>query len=67
MQGKRDLFGVVIAFRYLLPRESFLVFKRRIISLIEHYMKNSQRISEQELLNAMGFPENWKRITRYQI
>lgn len=67
VQGKRDLFSVVISFRYLLPRDSFLTFKRKLIVLFERYLHCSQRISEQELLKEMGFPENWKNITRYRI
>jgi abortive infection bacteriophage resistance protein len=65
--GKKDLFAVVIAFRYLLPKEDFLSFKRELVRQIEAYQKKSQRISEKQLLHAMGFPENWKTITRYKI
>lgn len=66
-QGKKDLFGVVIAFRYLLPKDSFLQFKRMLVLLIDKYVRNNSRITESELLEQMGFPENWKSITRYQI
>lgn len=38
--GKRDLFAVVIAFRYLLSPKDFLVFKRILIRHIEHYRLN---------------------------
>lgn len=65
--GKRDLFCVVIAFRYLLPKRDFLVFKRQLVIQIEKYLKGSQRISESLLLDMMGFPKNWKAITRYKI
>lgn len=65
--GKRDLFGVVIAFRYLLTKQDFLDFKRKLSRLIENYMKKSSRLSEQQLLLEMGFPENWKMITKYRI
>ncbi len=66
-QGKKDLFGVVIAFRYLLPTDSFLQFKRNLVLLIDKYVRNSSRITETELLEQMGFPENWKLITRYRM
>ena len=65
--GKNDLFAVVIAFRYLLPKEEFLVFKRALTSQIDKFLSSTSHVSEEELLNAMGFPENWKKITLYRI
>ena len=65
--GKKDLFGVVIAFRYLLPSEDFRTFKAKLDKLIKRYLRKSNRISEAELLREMGFPPNWKKITRYRI
>jgi abortive infection bacteriophage resistance protein len=67
VSGKKDLFAVVIAFRYLLSKADFLGFKSELVKQIENYLKKSQRISEEQLLGAMGFPENWKTITRYKI
>ena len=67
LSGKRDLFGLVIAFRYLLPKQDFLEFKRELIGIINKYIKNSGQISESSLLDIMGFPANWKDITRYRI
>lgn len=65
--GKRDLFSLVIAFRYLLPKEDFLIFKKTLVNIIAKYLKNSNRLGETELLKYMGFPMNWKSITRYKI
>ena len=65
--GKRDLFGLTIAFRYLLPRQSFIEFKRSLIKSITHYHKQSSRIGRDSLLAMMGFPANWESITLYQI
>ncbi len=65
--GKKDLFSIVITFRYLLPKQDFLIFKRKLSRLIEKYLKQSNRISEPQLLDFMGFPLNWKTITRYKI
>ena len=67
LSGKRDLFGLVIAFRYLLPKQDFLEFKRALIGIINKYIKNSGQISESSLLDIMGFSANWKDITRYRI
>lgn len=65
--GKNDLFAVVIAFRYLLPKEEFLAFKRVLTSQIDKFLSSTSHVSEEELLNAMGFPENWKKITLYRV
>jgi abortive infection bacteriophage resistance protein len=65
IQGKSDLFSVVISLRYLLLGEDFLQFKKELVARIETFKKNSGAIQEAELLSAMGFSENWKRITAY--
>lgn len=65
--GKNDLFAVVIAFRYLLPKQEFLVFKRALTTQIDNFLKSTTHISEEELLHAMGFPANWKKINLYRI
>lgn len=65
--GKNDLFAVVIAFRYLLPNEDFLVFKKKLTSELYTINQKLQHITESELMEHMGFPKNWKTITRYPI
>ncbi|XBX03587.1 Abi family protein [Enterocloster clostridioformis] len=65
--GKQDLFAVVIAFRYLLPKEDFMDFKRKLTAEITKATKNLVHITETELLEHMGFPYNWKNISRYSI
>lgn len=67
LYGKNDLFAVVIAFRYLLPKEDFLEFKRKLTLEISRANKNLVHITENELLEHMGFPQNWRNITRYQL
>ena len=66
-KGKQDLFAVVIAFRYILPGKDFLEFKRKLIKEIDRVNREVDHISEVELLNKMGFPKNWKNITRYHL
>ena len=66
-KGKQDLFAVVIAFRYLLPGKDFLEFKRKLIKEIDRVNREVEHISETELLNKMGFSENWKSITKYHL
>ena len=67
LNGKNDLFAVVIAFRYLLPLKDFLTFKRRLIRLIDNTSGKLIHIDNKELLKQMGFPPNWKNITRYRL
>lgn len=64
--GKRDYFSVVIAFRYLLPHTEFLAFKRNLTNLIDKLCVKTQKITETNLRDTMGLPENWKKITRYK-
>lgn len=63
-KGKQDLFAVVIAFKYLLPDKDFLEFEKRLIQEIDQVSKNVRHITQDELLGKMGFPENWKNISR---
>ena len=64
--GKRDLFAVVIAFRYLLPNEDFKRFKASLTSVIQHYLKSSGAMIDVTLYQYMGFPSNWSKITAYK-
>ena len=65
--GKRDLFAVVIAFCYLLPRDSFLAFKRLLKRLLSSYNKEDAAVDRDKLMSFMGFPKNWESITRYRL
>jgi abortive infection bacteriophage resistance protein len=65
--GKQDLFAVVIIFKYLLPKQDFLNFKRRLTQEIRKVTQKLNHITESELLEHMGFPTNWRSISRYHI
>lgn len=65
-QGKNDLFAVVIALRYLLPKDRFLGFKKELARLIEGYLAKSDAIERTDILMAMGFPCTWEKISRYK-
>ena len=67
VQGKHDLFAVVIALRYLLPSPEFLAFKRGLSRLIDGFVARNAIIDEARLLDLMGFPANWKSMTRYKL
>lgn len=64
--GKNDLFAIVIALRYLLSDDWYKEFMKELKSLIDRYLKKHDSISEQELYEKMGFPTNWRMITRYR-
>ena len=63
---KNDLFSIVISLRYLLDDCWYKEFVKELKHLIERYLKKHTSISEKELYDVMGFPENWKKITRYK-
>lgn len=65
--GKVDVFSVVIALRYLLPNDEFKSFKAKVARCINDYLSSDESIGEERLLEAMGFPAEWKKITRYKI
>lgn len=64
--GKSDLCAVVISMRYLLPSDEFVKYKNELARLISKYISESP-ISEEEMLAEMGFPRNWKNITKFKI
>jgi len=65
--GKNDLFSLVIAFRYLLEKEEFILFKRMLNKEIVNFISKTTHISYNELLHEMGFPINWTKISAYKI
>ncbi len=65
--GKRDLFGLLITFRYLLPPPDFMEFKNSLAKAILYYQKQSHRISRDSLLVMMGFPSDWETIMCHPI
>lgn len=64
VHGKHDLFAVVIAFRYLLPADVFSDFKQELAKEIDRFSKKCASLSQSDLLSEMGFPSNWKNISR---
>ena len=65
--GKKDLFALVISFRYLLNNAVFLTFKYDLGKMISRFLVNQAAISEEEILTYMGFPSNWSEIARYRF
>ena len=67
LYGKHDLFAVVISFRYLLNKEDFTVFKKKLNFLIKLFARKTTPDKKNKLLHSMGLPENWMNISRYKI
>lgn len=65
--GKVDIFSVVITLRYLLSADEFKAFKSKLVKCVNGYLVSDESIGEERLLGAMGFPAEWKKITRYKI
>ena len=63
--GKRDLFALVIAFCYLLSDEDFKKFKKHLSQIFSDYFSKQHSLSQENIYTLMGFPSNWKNITRY--
>ena len=66
LNGKQDLFAVVIALRYLISTEDFKSFKSGLSKLINKVLKQCPHLTHTQLLKEMGFPENWEKILRYK-
>lgn len=64
--GKRDLFAVVIALKYLLSIENFYKFAQKLSKIIEQYLNSTSAISKTDLFEFMGFPLNWYEIADYK-
>ena len=62
--GKHDLFAVVIAFRYMLPWDTFIMFKKELSKLLDDFSSRCNSLPYSKLLDEMGFPPNWKNITK---
>lgn len=64
--GKQDLFAVVIALRYLIDSDEFKQFKSALAKLIKTVLMQCPHLTEEQLLDNMGFPTNWDKISRYR-
>jgi abortive infection bacteriophage resistance protein len=65
--GKHDLFAVLISLRYLLLSAQYKELIKAISTLISKFSTACSIIDEPQLLEMMGFPFNWKKITAYKL
>lgn len=64
--GKKDLFAVVIALRYLIDNQEFKQFKTELKHLIHSVLKNCPHVTQELLFSKMRFPQNWEKIICYK-
>ncbi len=57
----------VLTFGQLSKMFEFLQFKKQLIRLFNWYENHSENLNATQLLSYMGFPENWKNITRFRM
>ena len=56
----------IITFRYLLPKTDFLLFKKQLLHIFDRYEKQNSNLKLNDLFEYMGFPSNWKEITKFR-
>lgn len=62
VQGKNDLFSVVIIFKYLLSDEELSSFIESFDSVTNKLLSKTNIIQKSQILKLMGFPNNWQEI-----
>ena len=60
--SKNDLFNVLICFKYLSKYSDFMIFMDMLNYTIENTLKKLGESYMKQVLNEMGFPENWKDV-----
>lgn len=54
------MFAVMIIFKLLLPKNVFKILVKSVNHELDNLRMNLSVLSEQDVLNAMGFPLDWK-------
>ena len=67
LKCKTDLFAAIIVLRYLLSNNEFKYFFDKLTHQIDKLDKSLHSININDILNIMGFPENWKSINQPKI
>lgn len=60
IQGKTDLFAALIIFKFLLPKNLFKRLLKSINKEIEDLHTHMVVLSDDDVLNSMGFPSDWR-------
>ena len=64
LKGSKDLFAIVILFTQFLGKSEIKEFIKGLENEIESLSKNLITISVNDVLNNMGFPSNWKLVSK---
>ena len=62
IQGKNDLFALIIIMKYMLQYEEFKNMTLELENVIQTLNYNLQTIKIDDVLAKMGFPTNWKDL-----
>ena len=62
IQGKRDLFAVIIMLKRLLQKDRFAECMLEIDTILNRFDNNVETIKNDKLLSKMGFPKNYMDI-----
>ena len=60
--GKKDLFALIIIFKYMLTKEEFREMIREMSYEIDILDSKIEIVPTTRILNRIGFPTNWKKI-----
>ncbi len=60
--GKRDLFATMIALKLLLSKSDYRKFVKDIDIALKNLHSHTHVLTEQDILESMGFPTDWKNM-----
>ena len=63
LYGKNDFFAMLIIMKQLLSKEEFIDLAHEISYEIDALHGKIKSVNVDRILNRMGFPENWRKIT----
>ena len=66
IQGKNDLFALIIIMKQLLQYEDFKNMTLELENIIETLNYNLHTIKIEKVLNRMGFPLNWQDLANIE-
>lgn len=66
VKGKYDLFALIIIMKQLLRQEEFKNMTLEIDNVVETLNYNLNTIKIEDVLNRMGFPINWKDLSKIE-
>lgn len=62
IQGKKDLFGVLISIKLLLDKDKFNILINNLSQLIIEYDKQIGSLNRKQLLSIMHFPYDFEKL-----